>query len=162
VIIRSGVIFAYAAVELVGTAAGETADPAKVMPKAINSVVFRIAVFCVGSLILLGLLLPYTAHKKGTRPFVTFFSTIGVPAAGDIMNFVVLTAGLSSLKAGSVLHRSHPSVDVLDRQYAKIHRQDDETWCAVCRRRARRALHRGARHRTDVLGELCRTSSPWS
>jgi L-asparagine permease len=100
VIIRSGVIFAYAAVELVGTAAGETADPAKVMPKAFNSVVFRIAVFCVGSLILLGILLPYTAYKKGTSPFVTFFSTIGVPAAGDIMNFVVLTAALSSLKAG--------------------------------------------------------------
>ena len=57
-IIRSGVIFAYAAVELVGTAAGETADPAKVMPKAINSVVFRIAAFYVGSLILLALLLP--------------------------------------------------------------------------------------------------------
>lgn len=58
VIITSGVIFAYAAVELVGTAAGETADPAKVMPKAINSVVFRIAVFYVGSPILLALLLP--------------------------------------------------------------------------------------------------------
>ncbi|MDT5127857.1 MAG: L-asparagine permease [Mycobacterium sp.] len=37
VIITSGVIFAYAAVELGGTAAGETANPAKVMPKAINS-----------------------------------------------------------------------------------------------------------------------------
>ncbi|MET0702014.1 MAG: amino acid permease, partial [Mycobacterium sp.] len=39
VVITSGVIFAYAAVELVGTAAGETAEPAKVMPKAINSVI---------------------------------------------------------------------------------------------------------------------------
>ena len=70
------------------------------MPKAINSVVFRIAVFYVGSLILLALLLPYTAYKQGTSPFVTFFSSIGVPAAGDIMNFVVLTAALSSLNAG--------------------------------------------------------------
>jgi L-asparagine permease len=100
VIITSGVIFAYAAVELVGTAAGETANPDKVMPKAINSVVLRIAVFYVGSLILLALLLPYTAYKQGTSPFVTFFSSIGVPAAGDIMNFVVLTAALSSLNAG--------------------------------------------------------------
>ncbi len=41
VVITSGVIFAYAAVELVGTAAGETENPAKVMPKAINSVTFR-------------------------------------------------------------------------------------------------------------------------
>jgi len=84
VIITSGVTFAYAAVELVGTAAGETENPDKVMPRAINSVVFRIAVFYVGSLVLLALLLPYTAY----------------PAAGDIMNFVVLTAALSSLNAG--------------------------------------------------------------
>jgi L-asparagine permease len=69
------------------------------MPKAINSVVFRIAVFYVGSLILLALLLPYTGYKQGTSPFVTFFASIGVPAAGDIMNFVVLTAALSSLNA---------------------------------------------------------------
>ncbi|MDA2894277.1 amino acid permease [Mycolicibacterium sp. BiH015] len=100
VVVTSGVIFAYAAVELVGTAAGETENPDKVMPKAINSVVFRIAVFYVGSLILLALLLPYTAYKQGESPFVTFFSSIGVPAAGDIMNFVVLTAAMSSLNAG--------------------------------------------------------------
>lgn len=100
VVITSGVIFAYAAVELVGTAAGETENPAKIMPRAINSVIFRIAIFYVGSLILLALLLPYTSYKQGTSPFVTFFSSIGVPAAGDIMNFVVLTAALSSLNAG--------------------------------------------------------------
>ncbi|MDG4665895.1 amino acid permease [Mycobacterium sp. 236(2023)] len=100
VIVTSGVIFAYAAVELVGTAAGETENPDKVMPKAINSVVFRIAVFYVGSLVLLALLLPYTAYKQGESPFVTFFSSIGVPVAGDIMNFVVLTAAMSSLNAG--------------------------------------------------------------
>ncbi|WP_193047873.1 amino acid permease [Mycolicibacterium baixiangningiae] len=100
VIITSGVIFAYAAVELVGTAAGETEDPPKVMPRAINSVILRIAVFYVGSLVLLALLLPYTSYEEGTSPFVTFFSKIGVPAAGDIMNFVVLTAALSSLNAG--------------------------------------------------------------
>lgn len=75
------------------------AEPAKVTPKAINSVVFRIAVFYVGSLILLALLLMYTAYKQGTSPFVTFYSSIGVPAAGDIINFVVLTAALASLNA---------------------------------------------------------------
>ncbi|MGW0036849.1 amino acid permease [Gordonia sp. NPDC003376] len=100
VIVTSGVIFAYAAVELVGIAAGETADPPAVMPRAINSVIVRIAVFYVGSLILLALLLPYTAYHKGESPFVTFFSKIGVPAAGGIMNLVVLTAALSSLNAG--------------------------------------------------------------
>ncbi|GAB18700.1 L-asparagine permease [Gordonia effusa NBRC 100432] len=100
IVVASGVIFAYAAVELVGIAAGETAEPAKVMPRAINSVIFRIAVFYVGSLALLALLLPYTQYKSGESPFVTFFSKIGVPAAGGIMNLVVLTAAMSSLNAG--------------------------------------------------------------
>jgi L-asparagine permease len=100
VVVTSGVIFAYAAVELVGTAAGETENPAKIMPRAINSVIIRIAVFYVGSLILLALLLPYTTYHSGESPFVTFFSKIGVPAAGGIMNMVVLTAALSSLNAG--------------------------------------------------------------
>ena len=99
-VVTSGVIFAYAAVELVGIAAGETPDPPKVMPRAINSVIFRIAVFYVGSLILLALLLPYTTYKSGESPFVTFFSKLGVPAAGGIMNIVVLTAAMSSLNAG--------------------------------------------------------------
>jgi L-asparagine permease len=100
VIVTSGVVFAYAAVELVGTAAGETAYPEKIMPRAINSVIARIAVFYVGSLFLLGLLLPYTAYKASESPFVTFFSKIGVGGAGTIMNVVVLTAAFSSLNAG--------------------------------------------------------------
>ncbi|WP_330255852.1 amino acid permease [Nocardia sp. NBC_00565] len=100
VIVTSGVVFAYAAVELVGTAAGETENPAKIMPRAINSVIARIAVFYVGSLVLLALLLPYTAYKAGESPFVTFFSKIGFGGAGTIMNIVVLTAALSSLNAG--------------------------------------------------------------
>ncbi len=100
VLVTSGVVFAYAAVELVGIAAGETANPDKIMPRAINSVVLRIAVFYIGSTILLGLLLPYTAYEDHVSPFVTFFSKIGVGAAGSLMNLVVLTAALSSLNAG--------------------------------------------------------------
>lgn len=104
VLVMQGVVFAYAAIELVGTASGETQDTEKVIPRAINSVIVRIAVFYVGSIVLLSLLLPYTAYKEGESPFVTFFSSIGgseVGAiAGSIMNFVVLTAALSSLNAG--------------------------------------------------------------
>lgn len=100
VVLIQGVILAYGSIELVGTAAGEAEDAEKVMPKAINSVVFRIAVFYVGSVLLLALLLPYTAYQAGVSPFVTFFSSIGVQGADAIMNFVVLTAALSSLNAG--------------------------------------------------------------
>jgi L-asparagine permease len=100
VLVTSGVVFAYAAVELVGIAAGETANPEKIMPRAINSVVFRIAVFYIGSTVLLALLLPYTAYRDHVSPFVTFFSKIGFGGAGSVMNVVVLTAALSSLNAG--------------------------------------------------------------
>lgn len=104
VVIIQGVVFAYAGVELVGTAAGETPNPEKVMPRAINSVIMRIAVFYCGSVLLLALLLPSSSYRADQSPFVTFFSHIGSPLvgaiAGSAMNFVVLTAALSSLNAG--------------------------------------------------------------
>ena len=100
VVITQGVVFAYAGIELIGTTAGETAEPKKVIPKAINTVIFRIAVFYVGSILLLSLLLPYSMYRAGESPFVTFFGSIGVQGADAIMNLVVLTAALSSLNAG--------------------------------------------------------------
>lgn len=99
-VIIQGVVFAYASIELIGTAAGETEDPRKVMPRAIRAVVLRLVVFYVGSVLLFALLLPYTAYKAGESPFVTFFGSIGVQGADVIMNLVVLTAVLSSLNAG--------------------------------------------------------------
>lgn len=58
-------IFAFAGIELIGTAAGECKDPAKMMPKAINSVIWRIGLFYVGSVVLLVLLLPWNAYQAG-------------------------------------------------------------------------------------------------
>ena len=100
VMVTSGVLVAYGGAELVGTAAGETALSETTVPRAINSVIARIALFYVGSLFLLGLLLLHTAYKDSESPFVTFFSEVGVAGAGTIMNVVVLTAALSSLNAG--------------------------------------------------------------
>jgi L-asparagine permease len=94
------VVFAYAAIELVGIAAGETENPRKVLPRAVNSVIWRIGVFYVGSVLLLAMVLPWTAYSGGESPFVTVFSRLGVPGAGDIMNAVVLTAALSSCNSG--------------------------------------------------------------
>ena len=100
ILLVQGVVFAYGGVELLGTAAGETEHPAKVIPRAINTVIVRLAVFYVGSVLLLSLLLPYTAYQAGISPFVTFFGSIGWDGADAIMNMVVLTAALSSLNAG--------------------------------------------------------------
>ena len=100
VIIIQGVVFAYAGIELIGTAAGEAKSPEKVLPRAINSVMWRIALFYVGSVILLVTLLPWAAYHAGVSPFVTFFSRLGIPGIGTAMNIVVLTAALSSLNSG--------------------------------------------------------------
>ncbi|QFU87611.1 amino acid permease [Amycolatopsis sp. YIM 10] len=100
VLVIQGIVFAYASVELVGVTAGETAEPAKIMPKAINSIMWRIGVFYVGSVVLLAMLMPWSSYSKGQSPFVTVLSNIGIPAAGDVMNLVVLTAAMSSLNSG--------------------------------------------------------------
>lgn len=91
-VLVQGVVFAFASIELVGTAAGECKDPQTMVPKAINSVIWRIGLFYVGSVVLLVLLLPWNAYQAGQSPFVTFFSKLGVPYIGSIMNIVVLTA----------------------------------------------------------------------
>ncbi len=95
-----GVVFAYSGIELLGTAAGECEDAREILPRAINSVIWRIALFYVGSIILLVCLLPWTEYHAGTSPFVTFFQALGIPGIGTIMNIVVLTAALSSLNSG--------------------------------------------------------------
>jgi L-asparagine permease len=100
VLLMQGVVFAYASVELVGVAAGETENPRAVMPKAINSIMWRIGVFYVGSVVLLTMLMPWHGYSKGESPFVTVLSHLGVPGAGTVMNLVVLTAAMSSLNSG--------------------------------------------------------------
>ncbi|MER5772476.1 amino acid permease [Streptomyces sp. NPDC001985] len=99
-LVIQGVVFAYASVELCGVAAGETKNPEKVMPGAINSIMWRVGIFYVGSVALLALLLPYTAYSGDESPFVTVMDKLGIPGAAGVMNLVVLTAALSSLNAG--------------------------------------------------------------
>ncbi|NNH68640.1 amino acid permease [Nocardia uniformis] len=98
--IALGVVFAFGGTEMIGVAAGESDNPKAVIPKAVNSIMWRIILFYAGSVILFTLLLPWTAYSAKESPFVTVMSSIGVPHAGDIMNLVVLTAALSSLNAG--------------------------------------------------------------
>lgn len=96
-----GVVYAFGGTEMVGVAAGEAQEDAvKHLPKAINSMIIRIFVFYVGSVILMALVLPYTAYSSNESPFVTFFANLGVPYADSIIQVVVLTAALSSLNAG--------------------------------------------------------------
>ncbi|MBT2382620.1 amino acid permease [Streptomyces sp. ISL-11] len=94
------VMFAFLAVELVGVTAGEAKDPKKTLPKAINTVPWRIAVFYIGALIIILAVVPWTEFMPGVSPFVAAFAKIGLPAGAGIVNFVVLTAALSSCNSG--------------------------------------------------------------
>ncbi|MFI1160757.1 amino acid permease [Streptomyces sioyaensis] len=100
IFVMQGVIFAYSGVELVGITAGETAQPHSVVPRAVNSIIWRIALFYIGSVLLLILLMPWQEYSGDQSPFVTVLTKLGLPAAGDVMNLVVLTAALSSLNSG--------------------------------------------------------------
>ncbi|MCC3767240.1 amino acid permease [Streptomyces sp. UNOC14_S4] len=94
------VMFAFLAVELVGVTAGEAKDPKKTLPKAINTVPWRIAVFYIGALIIILAVVPWSEFLPGKSPFVAAFEKIGLPAGASIVNFVVLTAALSSCNSG--------------------------------------------------------------
>ncbi|MEU6775734.1 amino acid permease [Streptomyces sp. NPDC046759] len=94
------VMFAFLAVELVGVTAGESKDPEKVLPKAINTVPWRIAVFYVGALIMILSVVPWTEFHPGVSPFVAAFQKMGLSLGAGIVNFVVLTAALSSCNSG--------------------------------------------------------------
>ncbi|MGV9771618.1 amino acid permease [Streptosporangium sp. NPDC003464] len=94
------VIFAYSSIELVGIAAGETKNAREVLPRAINGVIWRIMIFYVGSVLLLAMVLPWTAYGPAQSPFVTVFAALGVPWAADAMNLIVITAALSSCNSG--------------------------------------------------------------
>ncbi|MGW8263006.1 amino acid permease, partial [Bacillus sp. LR--39] len=79
---------------------GETSNPIESVTKATRSVVWRIIVFYVGSIAIVVALLPWNSANILESPFVAVLEHIGVPAAAQIMNFIVLTAVLSCLNSG--------------------------------------------------------------
>lgn len=93
-------VFAFVGIELVGTAAAETHDPKKVLPRAINAIPLRIIVFYVLALLVIMAVTPWNHVVADRSPFVEMFMLIGLPAAASIVNFVVLTSAASSANSG--------------------------------------------------------------
>lgn len=92
--------FAFSGTELIGVTAGETKDPEKNIPKAIHTTLLRLVIFFVGSITVMAALIPWQKAGVNQSPFVLVFNRIGLPFAGDLMNFVVLTAILSAANSG--------------------------------------------------------------
>jgi GABA permease len=94
------VVFSMVGAEIATVAAAESHDPEKAIAKATQSVIFRVATFFVGSMILLVCIVPWNDSQLGASPYVAAFKQMGIPYADHIMNAVVLTAVLSCLNSG--------------------------------------------------------------
>jgi GABA permease len=89
----------YFGAEIVPIAAAETAEPAKAVARAINSVISRVLFFYLGSILLVVCLVPWNSGGIAT-PYVSALERMGIPGGSHIMNAVVLTAVLSALNSG--------------------------------------------------------------
>ena len=96
----SVVIGAMVGAEVATIAAAETSNPERAVARATKSVVARIVIFYLGSVFLLAVIVPWNAERPGVSPYVAALGEMGIPAAGHIMNAVVLTAVLSCLNSG--------------------------------------------------------------
>lgn len=94
------VVFAFTGIELVGLTAGETKNPERVIPKAINNIPIRIILFYIGALLVIMSIYPWTSISPDKSPFVQVFSAVGIAAAATIVNFVVLTSAASACNSG--------------------------------------------------------------
>lgn len=94
------ICFAFGGIENVAIAAGEAVDVKKDMPKAVNATFYRILIFYVGAAFVMLCLQAWDKIGTTGSPFVTVFSAIGIPAAAAIINFVVITAAMSSMNSG--------------------------------------------------------------
>ena len=96
--------FAFTGTELVGLAAAETMNPRKSLPTAIKQVFWRISLFYIVALFLVGLLVPYTEERllRGksdavatASPFVIAIENARIEILPSVMNVVILIAVLS-------------------------------------------------------------------
>jgi AAT family amino acid transporter len=92
-------LFSFFGIEVVGSTAGEAANPKVAVPKALRRTLFALVLFYVAGLALVVGIVPWTQIGLGESPFVRVFKTVGIPGASHIMNLAVLTAALSSAVA---------------------------------------------------------------
>jgi len=89
-------IFSFLGLEIVGSTAGEAANPSAAVPQALRRTLSCLVLFYVGSLALVVALVPWNRVSLNESLFVRVFQTVGIRSAEHFMNFVVLTAALSS------------------------------------------------------------------
>jgi L-asparagine transporter-like permease len=97
------VIYSFIGVEIVGVTSGEASDPARTIPAAMRRMVFGLSAIYIVTIALLVALTPWNQLGVGESPFVSVLAGLGIPGAAGLMNFVVLSAALSSSNANLYL-----------------------------------------------------------
>lgn len=92
--------FSFQGTELIGIAAGESESPEKTIPKAVHTVFWRILLFYIGTIIVIGLIIPSGLAGVNTSPFTMVFERAGIAGAASLMNAVILTSVLSAGNSG--------------------------------------------------------------
>jgi lysine-specific permease len=97
--------FSFQGTELLGVAAGESENPGETIPRAVRQVFWRILLFYVLAIAVIGLLIPYTNGSLANSdvsvsPFTLVFEKAGIAFAASVMNAVILTAVLSAGNSG--------------------------------------------------------------
>ena len=97
----------YMGVEIIAVTAGEAERPEVTIPRAMRSIVWRLILFYVAAVAIMVTMVPWNQASSSSTvsgsPFVTAFVAAHVPFAATIMNFVVLTAALSSVNTNLYL-----------------------------------------------------------
>lgn len=99
-------IFSFYGIEVIAVTSGEAKDPVTAIPAALRSMALRLFLFYVLALTIMVTFIPWTeigSHVVTESPFVKLFSKVGIMYAAGIMNFVVLTAALSSMNTNIYL-----------------------------------------------------------
>jgi amino acid transporter, AAT family len=89
-------VFSFLGLEIVGATAGEAANPKTAVPRALRRTLGFLVLFYLGGLAIVVGIVPWNELGLAESPFVHVFRSVGIPGAGTVMNFVVLTAALSS------------------------------------------------------------------
>ncbi|MGO4547567.1 amino acid permease [Paenibacillus sp. 2TAB23] len=97
--------FSFQGTELIGVTAGESENPRENIPRAIRSIFWRILLFYILAILLIGMLIPYSSEQLAssdiaTSPFTMIFEKAGLAVAASIMNAVILTSVLSAGNSG--------------------------------------------------------------
>lgn len=95
------VVLGYSGVETLAVTAGETEDPGTALPRAVNSVTWRIAILYIGSILVMLLAFPWMnllGHQ--VSPYVLLFKRVGLPLTATLINLIIISSGLSSSNTG--------------------------------------------------------------